>query len=128
MAQAFSRKKNTQIEIPSRCAGILQQAWGKVHCFLPFQDHIPYHSPVCCRYCKDAILRFFTYNAIGGVCWILIMLYTGYFLGQIPWFKTHFDVVVLLIIGVSLLPAIWAAVKSRLQLNEIQEGLKEIDP
>ena len=60
--------------------------------------------------------RYFTfYNVIGGILWIGALLYTGYFFGNIPLVKNNFSTVILLIIIVSLLPAIVGLIKTKSQ-------------
>jgi membrane-associated protein len=50
--------------------------------------------------------RFVAYNIAGGVLWVWSMLLMGYFLGQyVPGIGKHIDVVVLVIIFLSVLPA-----------------------
>jgi membrane-associated protein len=50
--------------------------------------------------------RFVAYNIAGGVLWVWSMLFLGYFLGQyVPGIGKHIDVVVLVIIFLSILPA-----------------------
>ncbi|MFY3791767.1 VTT domain-containing protein [Ureibacillus sp. MALMAid1270] len=56
---------------------------------------------------------FLVYNVIGGVLWVLLCTLAGYFFGNIPIIKENFSVVILLIIFVSVLPAIFGALKSR---------------
>jgi membrane-associated protein len=48
--------------------------------------------------------RFAVYNILGGVGWVISMTMAGYYLGKIEWIQKHFEVVVLLIIGISVLP------------------------
>ena len=50
--------------------------------------------------------RFLAYNVIGGVVWVAVCMLAGYWLGNIPIIKHNFELVVLLIIAVSLLPAV----------------------
>jgi len=50
--------------------------------------------------------RFLAYNVIGGVAWVLICTQAGYWLGNIPIVRERFELVVLLIVAVSLLPAL----------------------
>jgi membrane-associated protein len=58
--------------------------------------------------------RFFTYNVVGGVLWVAVCLFAGYFFGNLPFVKANFSVVILAIIGISLLPAVVEIVRHRL--------------
>ncbi|HET9229586.1 MAG TPA: DedA family protein [Thermoanaerobaculia bacterium] len=51
--------------------------------------------------------RFMSYNIIGGVAWVVICTVAGYLFGQLPFVKEHFELVVLAIIVLSLVPAVW---------------------
>ncbi|MEO8053700.1 MAG: DedA family protein [Acidobacteriota bacterium] len=56
---------------------------------------------------------FIAYNVIGGVAWVAICVFSGYFFGNIPIVKKNFSVVVLAIIGISVLPLAWEWWKAR---------------
>ncbi len=56
--------------------------------------------------------KFLLYNIIGGVLWISIFLFLGYFFGNIPFVKENFELTVLIIIFISLVPVITEIVKS----------------
>ena len=56
---------------------------------------------------------FFTFNVVGGVAWILLFILGGYALGNIPFVKANFTIVVYMIIVVSLLPAAYEALNHR---------------
>ncbi len=58
-------------------------------------------------------LRYSFYNIIGGASWIIVFLFAGYWLGNVPFFKAHFSLVGIAIILVSIVPPIIAAIKSR---------------
>ena len=49
---------------------------------------------------------FITYNIIGGIGWVAACLLAGYFFGNIPVVKENFELVIIGIIVVSLLPAL----------------------
>ena len=48
--------------------------------------------------------RFQVYNFIGGIAWVNIFIWAGYFFGNIPLIKNNFGLVTLAIIAVSMLP------------------------
>ena len=50
--------------------------------------------------------RFLAYNVIGGIAWIGLFVWGGYFFGNIPVVKRNFTLVILGIIFVSILPGI----------------------
>jgi len=50
--------------------------------------------------------RFFLYNCVGGMAWVAICLWSGYYFGQLPWVKQHFELVVIAIVFVSVLPMV----------------------
>jgi len=55
--------------------------------------------------------RFQAYNVFGGVTWVMLLVWAGYFFGNIPIIKENFGVVTIGIIVVSLLPLAWVALK-----------------
>jgi membrane-associated protein len=48
--------------------------------------------------------KFFAYNVIGGIAWVAICLFSGYFFGGFEVVKQNFEIVVLAIIVISVLP------------------------
>ncbi len=51
---------------------------------------------------------FLTYNVVGGVAWVISMLFTGYFLGRlIPNVDQHVHKIILIVIVLSVLPIIF---------------------
>jgi membrane-associated protein len=56
---------------------------------------------------------FLSYNVIGGIAWVAICVFSGYFFGNIAAVKKNFSLVILAIIFVSTLPILWEAWKAR---------------
>src|SRR3989339_72977 len=57
--------------------------------------------------------HFGTYNIVGGIFWVGLMISSGYFFGEIPFVKKNFEIVILAIIFISILPAIFEYWKAR---------------
>ncbi|MBN2052909.1 DedA family protein [Candidatus Woesearchaeota archaeon] len=55
--------------------------------------------------------KFLAYNVIGGILWVAFFLFAGYFFGTIPFVKEHFTLAIIIIIVVSLIPAMIEFVK-----------------
>lgn len=48
--------------------------------------------------------RYLAYDILGGFIWIYSLTYLGFFFGNIAWIQKHFEIVVLAIVFISLLP------------------------
>ncbi len=51
--------------------------------------------------------HFLHYNIVGGLAWVAICTLAGYFFGNFPVVKRHFELVVVGIVLVSVLPVAW---------------------
>ena len=57
--------------------------------------------------------RFVGFSVGGGVLWVTLLTLAGFFFGTIPWVDKHFEVIVLAIVAISLLPMVFHAAGSR---------------
>ncbi|WP_182502461.1 DedA family protein [Peribacillus huizhouensis] len=62
--------------------------------------------------------KFILYNVLGGLLWVSIALFAGFFFGNIPIVKDNFSIVVLGIVVVSLLPIVFAYFKNKIATNK----------
>src|SRR5688572_9503170 len=51
--------------------------------------------------------KFITYNVVGGILWVAICLFAGFFFGNLPFVKANFSLVILAIIIISVLPGVY---------------------
>ncbi|MES2827823.1 MAG: DedA family protein [Bacteroidota bacterium] len=93
---------------------------GKAIIFSRFLPIFRTIAPFVAGIAKMPFGRFTLFNVVGGVSWIFSLLFAGYLLGQIQWFKDNFDIVIVLIAVVTFVPAVWAAVRSRFQPKKIE--------
>jgi membrane-associated protein len=57
--------------------------------------------------------KFILYNIVGGIVWVFLFTFAGYFFGNFPFVKHNFLYVVFMIVGISILPMIYEYLKSR---------------
>lgn len=62
---------------------------------------------------KMSYAYFATYNIVGGVTWVIIFTLLGYFFGNIPFVKKNFELVIIVIILISVLPMVYEWWKHR---------------
>jgi membrane-associated protein len=58
--------------------------------------------------------RFLTFNVVGGILWIGLFVFGGYYFGNIPAVEENFTLVILAIILLSVMPALIEFVRTRL--------------
>jgi len=57
--------------------------------------------------------RFALYNVSGALLWVILFISGGYFFGELPAVKRNFTLVIMMIIIISVLPAVIEAVRAR---------------
>ena len=60
---------------------------------------------------------FIRWNVIGGITWVALFTLLGYFFGNIPFVQKNFELVIIAIILISLIPAVVEAVKARKEMK-----------
>ncbi len=57
--------------------------------------------------------QFIFYNFMGGVFWVTLFLFTGFFFGNLPWVKDHFEYLIIVIVLISVVPMAIEAYKAK---------------
>jgi membrane-associated protein len=57
--------------------------------------------------------RFILYNVVGGVAWVAAFVYGGFYFGNLPVVKRNFEIVILAIIVISVLPGVIEYLRAR---------------
>ena len=87
---------------------------GKAIILARFVPLVRTFTPFVAGVARMSYARFVVYNIVGGVGWVTSMALCGYWLGQIAWIREHFELVVLLIIFISVLPVLWGMARHAL--------------
>jgi len=57
--------------------------------------------------------RFFSFSIVGGISWIAIFLFLGYFVGGFSFVQNNLKLIALLIIFASIMPAIYEIIRNK---------------
>ncbi len=57
--------------------------------------------------------HFIVYNVVGGVLWVTLFTFAGYWFGGLPFVQKNFELVVVAIIAISVLPMVIEYLRSR---------------
>jgi membrane-associated protein len=80
---------------------------GKTIIIARFVPIIRTFAPFVAGMGKMRYPRFLSYNIIGGIGWVLIITYAGYFFGELEFVKKNLTFLILAIIFISILPAVF---------------------
>jgi len=86
---------------------------GKTIIMARFVPVVRTFAPVVAGIGQMEYKRFFFFNVIGGVFWVSSLSILGYFLGQVEVIRKNLELAILLIIFISILPAIIAVIKAK---------------
>jgi len=64
--------------------------------------------------------KFISYNIIGGVSWVAIFVYGGYFFGNLSFVKNNFSWVIVVIIFLSILPGMIEYIRHKIRKRELK--------
>lgn len=111
---AFSgRYRWLKVEYLRRTEEFFRRHGGKaiaVSCFIPvIRTCMPFVAGVA----HMPYARFQVYSILGGLLWVLLLIWGGYFFGNVPFVKHNFGLVTVFIIVVSLIPVVLPFLRRR---------------
>ena len=97
--------------------------WGHLAIFLgrffPFiRTFVPFIAGMGGMHWRN----FVVFNVLGGITWSTLFTLLGYFFGCIPAVQEHFELVVVGIILVSVIPAVAGAIRARLHAKKAADA------
>jgi membrane-associated protein len=79
---------------------------GKTIIIARFVPIVRTFAPFVAGMGKMSYPHFFSFNVIGGVAWVALFMYAGYFFGNVDFVKQHLSLLIIVIILLSLLPGV----------------------
>ena len=92
---------------------------GKTIIYARFVPIIRTFAPFVAGVAGMPYRKFAMFNVVGGIAWVFSMTMAGYFLGNVPLVRRHFEKVVILIVLVSFIPILIEYLKSRASKAEL---------
>lgn len=64
--------------------------------------------------------KFITYNIVGGIVWVAIFTFGGFYFGNLPFVQKNFELVIFAIIFISLMPPVIEYLKARKEAKKAE--------
>jgi membrane-associated protein len=100
-------------EYVTRTKAFYERYGGKTIIFARFAPIIRTFAPFLAGVGGMPYLRFLSFSVCGNVAWVFLLTMLGYGLGNVPFVRRNFDLAILTIILISLLPTFLEVVKAR---------------
>ena len=96
---------------------------GKTIIIARFIPIIRTFAPFVAGIGKMSYLRFISYNIFGGILWVLLFVYAGFFFGNLPMVKHNFSLIIIAIIIISVIPVFIEFIRHWKENNENKKAL-----
>ena len=100
-------------EYIERTHAFFEKHGGKTIFLARFVPIIRTFAPFVAGVSRMSYGYFISYNVFGGIVWVALFVFAGYFFGNIPFIRQNFSLVILAIIFISLIPVVAQAWKTR---------------
>jgi membrane-associated protein len=98
-----------------RAHAFYEKHGGKTIVITRFVPILRTFAPFVAGIARMTYLRFTAYNVAGALAWVLSLVYSGYWFGNVPWVKQNLSWVILGIIVLSLMPLAYEYARHRLR-------------
>jgi membrane-associated protein len=105
-------------EYLERTQGFYEKHGGKTIILARFVPIVRTFAPFVAGVGTMQYGRFLSYNIVGAFLWTGIFIWLGYFFGNIPFVQENFELVIVVIILVSIVPMVIEYVRSKARKDE----------
>ncbi len=117
--RAFSSEiKWLKKEYLERTHAFYEKHGGKTIFLARFVPIVRTFAPFIAGVSEMSYSYFSTYNVVGAIVWVGTFLFAGHFFGEMPIVKQNFELIMVAIVVVSVVPAVYEALKARQEEKE----------
>jgi membrane-associated protein len=98
---------------------------GKTIILARFVPVVRTFAPFVAGIGKMSYPRFLAFNIVGGAAWVLLCVLAGWSLGGMPFVQKHFELVLIAVVVISVLPMLvefWRARKTAAEVRGLEVG------
>jgi membrane-associated protein len=88
---------------------------GKTIIFAKFMPIVRTFAPFVAGIGSMTYKRFVSHSVIGNILWVNIFAWGGFIANMIPFIRNNFEIAISIILLVSLVPAVWAGIRSKIK-------------
>ena len=119
--RVFEKSRFFKKEYLDKTKGFYDKYGKKTIVMARFVPIIRTFAPFVAGVGKMRYSSFISYNIVGGILWVALFLFGGYFFGQVPFVEKNLTLVIFAIIFISILPPVIEYLRHRLK-----EGKKRV--
>jgi membrane-associated protein len=98
-----------------RTHAFFQKHGGKTIFLARFVPIVRTYAPFVAGVGEMPYSYFISYNVFGGIVWVGLFLSLGYFFGNVPFVRKNFELVIIAIVIISVLPILWEWGRGRIE-------------
>ncbi len=107
-------------EYMERTHAFFEKHGGKTIFLARFVPIIRTFAPFVAGVSRMSYGFFIRWNVIGGITWVALFTLLGYFFGNIPFVQRNFELVIIAIVLISVIPAVVEGIKARREMRGAQ--------
>ena len=112
-------------EYIERTQRFFEKHGGKTIFLARFVPIVRTFAPFVAGIGKMSYPYFISYNIFGGIVWVALFTFAGYFFGNIPFIRDNFSVVIIAIVLISVVPMAIEAIKAQRDNKQSKASLSE---
>lgn len=111
----FYERRWIKPEYLARTKEFYKKYGGKTIIFARFVPIVRTIAPFVAGVGEMEYIKFLSYNVIGGIIWVALFLFGGYFFGGLPIVKSNLSIVIIFILLLSFLPPLAEYIKHKMR-------------